>query len=131
MIDFDEIEEFDYQNATPEERAAYHEWVIKDQNLDEEEAEFERHLDEFVAAPAWVGESLRKAAKNPPVVHYSDRQLKKPVTLRMDVADMDRIKQLAVEQGLQYQSLVCSVLHRYAAGTLVDISEARKVLAIR
>lgn len=99
--------------------------------LDEEEQWNEDHEGEFVTAPEWVGESLRKAAKNPPVVHYSDRQSKKPVTFRMDVADMDRIKQIAVEQGLQYQSLVCSVLHRYAAGTLVDINEARKILSVR
>ena len=131
MIDFDAIEEFDYHNATPEERAAYHEWVIKDQSLDEEEAEFERHFVEFVPAPKWVGERLRKAAKNPPVVHYSGKQVKKPVTLRMDVSDMDRIKRLAAEQGLQYQSLIGSILHRYAVGTLVDITEARKILTVR
>lgn len=99
--------------------------------LDEEEQFLEGNAGELVPAPEWVGKSLREAAKNPPVVHYSEKQAKKPVTFRMDVSDMERIKQMAREQGLQYQSLVGSVLHRYAMGTLVDITEARKVLSVR
>lgn len=99
--------------------------------LDEEEQSYEDNAENFVSAPEWVGKSLREAAKNPPTVHYSERQVKKPVTFRMDVADMDRIKQMAMEQGLQYQSLVGSILHRYAMGTLVDITEARKVFVAR
>ncbi len=60
------------------------EWLKENREISFEQvkAEFERHLDEFVTAPEWVGKSLRKAAQNPPVVHYSDRQSKKPVTLR-------------------------------------------------
>ena len=57
MIDFDAIDEFDYDNATPEEQKAYHEWVIKDQNLDPEESWYEEHYDEFV--PCENQEELR------------------------------------------------------------------------
>lgn len=114
---------------TKEEELKAQEEAFWNSPLDEEEQWYEDHADEFVPAPEWVGKSLREAAKNPPVVHYSERQVKKPLTFRLDVADIDRIKQLALEQGLQYQSLVGSILHRYAMGTLVDITEARKVFA--
>lgn len=97
--------------------------------LDKEEQWIEDHLDEFVAAPEWVGESLRKAAKNPPKIHYSSKEVKKPVSLRLDSTDIDKLKTIAVEQGLNYQSLIGSVLHRYVTGALVDIAEARKVFA--
>ena len=120
---------FDYENATESERKAFSAWAFENSSLDEEEQWIEDHLDEFVAAPEWVGESLRKAAKNPPKIHYSGKEVKKPVSLRLDSTDIDKLKTIAVEQGLNYQSLIGSVLHRYVTGTLVDIAEARKVFA--
>ena len=97
--------------------------------LDEEEQWYEDHASEFVPAPEWVGKSLREAAKKPPVIHYSEKKPKKPMTIRVDDDDIALLKTKAMEQGLQYQSLVCSVLHRYAMGTLVDVSEVKKVIA--
>lgn len=120
---------FDYENATESERKAFSAWAFENSPLDEEEQWIEDHLDEFVAAPEWVGESLRKAAKNPPKIHYSGKEVKKSVSLRLDSTDIDKLKTIAVEQGLNYQSLIGSVLHRYVTGTLVDIAEARKVFA--
>lgn len=99
--------------------------------LDDEEQWIEDHLEEFVPAEKWVGESLREAAKNPSVVHYADRETKKPVTLRLDANDVNRLKVIALEQGLQYQSLIGSVLHRFCNGNLVDVSEARKIAFAR
>ena len=99
--------------------------------LDEEEQWIEDHLDEFV--PFEGNEKMRRqmieAAKNPPKIHYSDKGTKKPVSLRLDETDIDKLKMLAIDQGLNYQSLIGSVLHRYVAGTLVDITEARKIFA--
>lgn len=75
-------------------------------------------------------EKMIEAANKPAVIHYSERKPKKPVTIRVDDDDIDLLKKKAIEQGLQYQSLVCSVLHRCAVGTLVDVSEARKILSL-
>ena len=99
--------------------------------LDEEEQWIEDHLEEFVPAPEWVGKSLREAAKNPPKIHYAEKENKKQVSMRLDSNDIDRLKVIAVEQGLPYQSLVGSVLHRYAMGTLVDVNEVKKVVALK
>lgn len=94
--------------------------------LDEEEQWYEDHADEFI--PCENQEELRQklieAAKQPPSV----RRPKKPVTIRIDDNDIGLLKAKAAEQGLQYQSLVCSILHRYALGTLVDVTEARKIM---
>lgn len=105
--------------------------------LDEEEQWDEDHSEGFVPCEnqAEMRRQMMEAAARPAAVRHSGdataeaRKGRKPVTFRMDVADMDRIKQIAQEQGLQYQSLVGSVLHRYAAGTLVDIAEAKKILS--
>ena len=45
---------------------------------------------------------------------------KKPITVRVQEQDIARIKAKALEQGIPYQTLVASILHRYAKGTLKE-----------
>ncbi len=99
--------------------------------LDKEEQWIEDHLNEFTPFEGAdkMREQLIEAAKKPPKIHYSDKETKKPVSLRLDAMDIDKLKMIALDQGLNYQSLIGSVLHRYVAGTLIDIVEARKILA--
>ncbi len=128
---------FDYDNATEEERAEFRKWAWENSELDEEEQWYEDHFDEFVPCENQeeMHRKLTEAAKRPPIIHYADgttsltRKSKKPITLRVDIGDLNKIKTIAAEKGLQYQTLVGSILHRYAAGTLVDIAEAKKVLS--
>lgn len=94
--------------------------------LDEEEEWIENHREQFQPAPEAVGKNLREAARRQPVIHNS-KKAKKAVTIRIDEDDINLLKAKAVEQGLQYQTLVCSILHRYASDNLVDINEAKKI----
>jgi len=43
---------------------------------------------------------------------------KKPITIRIQEQDIAAIKALALERGIPYQTLVASILHRFARGTL-------------
>ena len=45
---------------------------------------------------------------------------KRPITVRVQELDIERIKAKALQQGIPYQTLVASVLHRYANGTLKE-----------
>ncbi len=45
---------------------------------------------------------------------------KKPITVRVQERDIARIKEKALEQGIPYQTLVSSILHRYAEGKLKE-----------
>lgn len=45
---------------------------------------------------------------------------KKPITIRVQEQDIAAIKALALERGIPYQTLVASILHRFARGTLRD-----------
>jgi len=56
---------------------------------------------------------LRKSAKQ----HL--RQEAK-MNIRIDPLELNRIKSKAAEEGLKYQSLVKSVLHKYVTGQLVE-----------
>jgi predicted DNA binding CopG/RHH family protein len=37
------------------------------------------------------------------------------INIRLSLADLEMLKRRAVEEGLPYQSLIASVLHKYAA----------------
>lgn len=55
-------------------------------------------------------------------------ELAKNRDARLEDDDITRLKEEAKNQGLPYQSLIGSILHKYLNGTLVDIGEAKKVL---
>jgi len=38
------------------------------------------------------------------------------INIRLSTADLEMLKQRAVEEGLPYQSLIASVLHKYVSG---------------
>jgi predicted DNA binding CopG/RHH family protein len=40
------------------------------------------------------------------------------INIRLSSADVSNIKQIAAYEGLPYQTLIASILHRYAAGHL-------------
>ena len=42
------------------------------------------------------------------------------INIRVSKADLDMIRIIAAEEGLPYQTLLASVIHKYAAGRLVD-----------
>ncbi|PKB72695.1 MAG: antitoxin [SAR202 cluster bacterium Io17-Chloro-G7] len=44
----------------------------------------------------------------------------KRVNIRMSGRDLNAIKKRALEEGLPYQTLMASVLHKYADGRLVE-----------
>ena len=46
----------------------------------------------------------------------------KRVNLRISSKDLEAIKTFAVEEGLPYQTLMSSVLHKFITGRLVDKS---------
>ena len=87
------------------------------QVLDAEEAEIEAALErgEYVARVPreQANKEWQQAVRN--------TFRKKPITVRVQELDIMRIKTMAMEQGIPYQTLVASILHRYAKGTLKEV----------
>lgn len=46
----------------------------------------------------------------------------KRINIRISSRDLEALQRRALEEGLPYQSLVSSVLHKYVSGSLKDIS---------
>jgi len=58
-------------------------------------------------------QSLRSAAK---ATALKDQR----INIRMSSEDLQNIRDIAREEGLPYQSLIASVLHKYATGRLIE-----------
>ena len=52
----------------------------------------------------------------------------KRINIRISRSDLEALQRRALEEGLPYQSLVSSVLHKYVSGGLKDIT-AQKALS--
>jgi predicted DNA binding CopG/RHH family protein len=90
--------------------------------LDKEEQWYEDHADEFVPASEELRRKLIRAAQQ------SAKKTER-MNIRMTKQDMENLKLTAAREGIPYQSLVTSILHKYTSGLLVDLQEARKLLS--
>jgi predicted DNA binding CopG/RHH family protein len=52
---------------------------------------------------------------------------KKVITLRLNDNDLEQIKSIAVNEGIPYQTLISSVLHKYINHRFVDRNEVLKI----
>ena len=44
----------------------------------------------------------------------------KNINIRISAYDIERVKQRSAEEGIPYQTLISSVIHKYITGKLVD-----------
>jgi predicted DNA binding CopG/RHH family protein len=47
------------------------------------------------------------------------------VNIRISSKDLEAIQKKALEEGIPYQTLIASILHKFAAGRLVERSQAQ------
>jgi len=52
------------------------------------------------------------------------------INIRMSAYDLEKVKQKSAEEGIPYQTLISSVIHRYIAGKLVDESAVLKSMEL-
>lgn len=62
---------------------------------------------------------------------YARNTLKKDkrVNIRISSKDLDEIQTLAIENGLPYQTLMSSILHRYVTGRLIDKTKPNNAIS--
>jgi len=90
---------------------------MKKYNLDAEE----RELLNSIEAGEWTSvDNVQEEIINHQEIAKNTLKKDKRVNLRMSSKDLDAIKTYAVEEGLPYQTLMSSVLHKFITGRLVD-----------
>jgi predicted DNA binding CopG/RHH family protein len=52
---------------------------------------------------------------------------KRVITLRLNDRDLNQIRSIAVSEGIPYQTLISSILHKYINNRLVDKNEVLKI----
>ena len=85
--------------------------------LDEEEKDilesYERGEWLPVKNPKAEIKKLRQYAKN-------TLQKDKRINIRMSSKDLDQVQVIAVQEGIPYQTLISSIIHKYVAGYLIE-----------
>jgi predicted DNA binding CopG/RHH family protein len=54
--------------------------------------------------------------------HYALNTLKKDkrISFRMSSKDLNQVRVIAAQEGIPYQTLISSVIHKYVTGTLME-----------
>ena len=90
---------------------------MKKYNLDLEETE----LLNSIEAGEWTSvDNVQEEILSHQKIAKNTLKKDKRVNLRMSSKDLEAIKTYAVEEGLPYQTLMSSVLHKFITGRLVD-----------
>lgn len=91
-------------------------------DLTKEEKETEKAVLEglYIPVPKSKWEKYQNAAKE---------TMKKiaRINIRMKIEDLENIKRIADRKGIPYQTLICSILHRFAKGDMISIDDAEQV----
>ncbi|MGR3317757.1 MAG: CopG family antitoxin [Candidatus Anammoxibacter sp.] len=90
--------------------------------LTKEENEIESNIDKYVKVSKREKEEIEKVIDN--AVN------KRSITLRINDNDLEKIKFEAEKDGLPYQTLISSVLHKYITHQLVEEKSIKKAIAI-
>lgn len=97
---------------------------MKKLKLDDEERELLGSIEggEWESVPDLAGEISRQR-------EYARNTLKKDrrVNIRLSSRDLEDIQTRAVEEGIPYQTLMASVLHKYVSGRLIESAPTSKL----
>lgn len=84
--------------------------------LDEYEQAIEDNFEQGAEYPVNVAREKMKQAKEA-AAHYMKTKDKR-ISIRVYGEDLERLKEIAKEEGLPYQTLITSVLHKFSTGLL-------------
>lgn len=88
--------------------------------LDEEEQQIEDEIEQYIPADVETEAKVRRIA------HESKKR--ENVNIRIPERDLSQIRNRASREGVPYQTLIASVLHKYVTDQLYDEREIRKTL---
>jgi len=89
--------------------------IVHSARLDAYEQDIEDNLD--TARPLSKKDKAKQMAA---LKHAAENYAKKNkrISIRVYGSDLDNIKRMAMQEGLPYQTLITSVLHKFATGQL-------------
>ena len=95
---------------------------MKKPELDNYEKEIEKDILKYKRA------SSSKIAKIEKIIQKANE--KKNISLRLNSQDLDQLKSRAEKEGVPYQTLISSILHKFITDQLVDQKDIIKSLQL-
>ena len=81
-------------------------------NLDVFEQSIEDNAEKFVS----LSDSEMSEVRS--IINAANKT--KNINIRISAYDIEKVKQKSAEEGIPYQTLISSIIHKYITGTLVD-----------
>ena len=82
---------------------------------------FEKDLEDSISKGEWKSVlNLSAEKKRLKKVAKSTIKKNKKMNIRVNEADLNSLKARALEEGIPYQTLVTSILHKYVSGKLIE-----------
>ena len=82
---------------------------------------YEKNLEDSISQGEWKSVlNLSAEKKRLTLVAKSTIKKNKPMNIRVNEADLNSLKARALEEGIPYQTLVTSILHKYVSGKLIE-----------
>jgi predicted DNA binding CopG/RHH family protein len=82
---------------------------------------FEKNLEDSISKGEWKSVlNLSAEKKRLTKVAKSTIKKNKTMNIRVNEADLNSLKARALEEGIPYQTLVTSILHKYVSGKLIE-----------
>lgn len=86
--------------------------------LDEEEKEILRDFEAGEFKSVLTPQRKQQLAKAAEETFKKDKR----INIRISSRDLEAIQRRALEEGIPYQTLVSSILHKYVSGSLCDVT---------
>ena len=80
--------------------------------LDEFEQSIEDNAEKFTS----LSEAEEKEIES--IINAANKT--KNINIRISMYDMEKVKQKSKEEGIPYQTLISSIIHKYITGRLID-----------
>ena len=80
--------------------------------LDKFEKSIEDNIEQFVPVSSTENNEVET------IINASNKT--KNINIRISSYDMEKVKQRSAEEGIPYQTLISSIIHKYITGKLVD-----------
>jgi predicted DNA binding CopG/RHH family protein len=80
----------------------------------------EREFGDSYAKGQWRSmPGLKKIIKEHTLIARNTIRKNKNINIRVTQFDLDMLRSRAIEEGMPYQTLISSILHKYVTGTLI------------
>ena len=90
---------------------------MKKRNVDNEEKDI---LDSYEQGQWRPVKNRKREIKRLQQYAQNTLQKDKRINIRMSSKDLDRVRVMATQQGIPYQTLISSIIHKYVSGYLKE-----------